>query len=270
MWYGIRSEPDFMLRIPAEKLLPLLMTTLTVAPLLHWSAELPTAGGVGAARNAAIVPNAMSVTEPEALHVDCTFAVTLTVCGKEPAAIAGEAATAAAAPIASAVDLTVQAFISVSLSLMDDTSPAHRPSWPSSARSVRAKATAVPLQQSGVVPGAVACRRPLVPYSGSGAAPRPTRSSSPRRLALRRRRDLVDRQVRAVELLLRVEPQADCLLQDAVDEQRARDGDAGERPDELRAERHAADAAERLRSEDAGGEPAPRAAEAVQRPDAEH
>ena len=41
-------------------------------------------------------------------------------------------------------------------------------------------------------------------------------------------------------------------------------------PGELRAERDAADAAQRLRAEDARGEAAPRAAQAVQRPHAEH
>ena len=95
---------------------------------------------------------------------------------------------------------------------------------------------------------------------------------SPARFALRRGGDLVDAQVRPLVFLFLIEAQAENQLQRAVDRKTAgqRDGDAENGHHQLRHEGDAAGAAQGLAAEDPGGNPAPGAADAVQRPDAEH
>src|SRR6185437_14373575 len=81
----------------------------------------------------------------------------------------------------------------------------------------------------------------------------------------RRGADLVDRQVGAVVFLFLADPQADRCAQRAVDDGTAGrcDDDAAQRACELGAERDPAQAAQRTLAEDAGGEAAPGAAQAV-------
>src|SRR5574340_10039 len=94
----------------------------------------------------------------------------------------------------------------------------------------------------------------------------------PARLAFRSGGYLVDRQVRAVEFLFRLQPDAGELLHRAIYRIAARERNRypEQRAAQLRHEAHAADAAERLEAEDAGSDAAPRAAQAMQRPHAEH
>src|SRR4029079_7756224 len=89
---------------------------------------------------------------------------------------------------------------------------------------------------------------------------------------VRRRRNPVDRQVCADELLLFVETQAYGRLERTVNDRPShqRDDDAAERAGELRTQRDATQTAERRGAEDAGGDATPRAADTVQRPYPEH
>src|SRR5450830_738514 len=78
--------------------------------------------------------------------------------------------------------------------------------------------------------------------------------SLPARFSLRRRRNLVDRQIRTLEFLLRIEADADGFLEEAVDDPAADggDGDTQHGAAQLRHEGHAADTTECLQAEDAG------------------
>ena len=79
-------------------------------------------------------------------------------------------------------------------------------------------------------------------------------------------------EVGAVEFLLGVEAQADRHLDQAIHHEAAGggNGDPQRGAGQLRQERHAAQPAQRLAAENAGRQPAPRAAQAVQRPHAQH
>jgi hypothetical protein len=82
----------------------------------------------------------------------------------------------------------------------------------------------------------------------------------------------VDGEVGAVEFVFGIEADADEGFQRAIDQQAAAEGDddAQRGAGELAHEGDAAEPAQRLGAEDAGGDAAPGAAQAVQRPDAEH
>ncbi len=96
--------------------------------------------------------------------------------------------------------------------------------------------------------------------------------ASPRRLALRGGADAVDGEVGAVEFLFGVEADTEGLFQHAIDHEAADQGhcDAHQRADDLRGQRHPAQPAQRLHAENARGNAAPGATQAVQRPDAQH
>src|SRR5512137_3074289 len=80
-------------------------------------------------------------------------------------------------------------------------------------------------------------------------------ATSPVRFTIRCRPDLVNREIRAFELLLRAQPQADEPLEELIDDETAdqRDGDAERGADQLRAKRYATQATECLQAEDAAG-----------------
>src|SRR5574344_2772554 len=84
--------------------------------------------------------------------------------------------------------------------------------------------------------------------------------------------DLVDRQIRAVVLLFLGEAQADGLTHHTVDQQGADDGNrhAEQGAEQLADEADAAHAPQGFTAEDPCRNPAPGAAQAVQRPDTEH
>src|SRR5262245_36594271 len=99
------------------------------------------------------------------------------------------------------------------------------------------------------------------PASGSRAA------RSPRRIAIGSGRDLVDRQVRAVELIFCIQADADQELEYAIDDEATDQGDRDTEPsaDQLRHEAHTAETPQGLGTENARRDSAPRAAQPMQR-----